>query len=169
MIGEKWEIPSGWRIADDDVRLTVEDRPHEDTYVSAEVLIVAIGVYDDVGAELEAGVEPRFEGVPQAAVSRKLDDVVDAVLAGQLGGAVGRAVVDDEDLDRVDTTDLPRDVSQCVWKGPLFVEAGDLDDQLHRICLDWAESRCLWGAVMSAAPNRGKLGHWGCPTPSSPL
>ena len=76
------------------------------------VLVVGVGVDDDVGAELQAGVEPGLEARGQALVVREPDDVVDAVLARHLDGAVGRAVVDDEPLDDVEARDLAREVGE---------------------------------------------------------
>ncbi len=89
-------------IADDHVGLAGEDRRQQLRDVGAAVLVVGVGVDDDVGAELEAGVEPRLEAGRQALVVGQADDVLDAVLAGDLDRAVGRAVVDDQQLDRVD-------------------------------------------------------------------
>ena len=66
------------------------------------VLVVGVGVDDDVGAELQAGVEAGLEAGGEALVVRQLDDVVDAVLARDLDRPVGRAVVDDEPLDDVE-------------------------------------------------------------------
>ena len=85
----------------------------------------------DVGAELEAGVEAGLEGRREALVVGQADDVLDAALAGDLDRAVGRAVVDDEELDLVDAVDLPRQVGDRRRQRRLLVEAGDLDDQLH--------------------------------------
>ena len=63
--------------------------------VGAVVLVVGVGVDDDVGAELQARVEAGLEGVGQALVVGQADDVVDAVGLRDLDGAVGGAVVDD--------------------------------------------------------------------------
>ena len=92
----------GLAVADDHVGAAVEDRRDELGDVAAVVLVVGVGVDDDVGAELEAGVEARLEAGGQPLVVRQLDDVVDAVGAGDLDRAVGRAVVDDQPLDGVE-------------------------------------------------------------------
>jgi hypothetical protein len=49
---------------------------------------------------------PAHVGRREAAVAREAEHVVDAELRGVLGGAVGAAVVDDEDLDAVDAGEL---------------------------------------------------------------
>ena len=78
------------------------------------------------------GVEARLEAGGEALVVREPHDVVHAVLARDLDGAVGRAVVDHEPLDLVDALDLAREVGERRRQGRLLVEAGDLDDELHR-------------------------------------
>jgi hypothetical protein len=95
------------------------------------VLVVGVGVDDDVGAELERGVEPGLEARGQALVVGEPDDVVDAVRARDLDGPVGRPVVDDQPLHDVEARDLAREVGQRDGEGLLLVQARDLDDQLH--------------------------------------
>src|SRR6185295_16539249 len=51
-------------------------------------------------------------------------------LAGDVGRAVGRAVVDDERLDDVDPGQRARQSGQRLGEVPFLVEARDLDDQL---------------------------------------
>src|SRR5690606_18497572 len=118
-------------VADHHVGLTGEDGRHQGRDVGRRVLVVGVGVDDDVGAQLEGGVQPRLEGGGQALVVGQLDDVVDPVLPGHLDRAVGRAVVDDEPLDLVEAGDLPGQVGQRDRELVLLVEARDLDDELH--------------------------------------
>ncbi len=121
-------------VADDHVRAAVEDGLDELDDVAAVVLVVGVGVDDHVGAELQGRVEAGLEPRGEALVVRQPDDVVDAVLAGHLDGAVRRAVVDDQPLDRVEAVELPGQVGERRRKRGLLVEAGDLDDQLHCAC-----------------------------------
>ena len=51
--------------------------------------------------------------------------------ARDLDRAVGRAVVDDQPLDRVEAGDLAREVGERQRQLLLLVETGDLDDELH--------------------------------------
>ena len=98
--------PADLAVADDHVGLAGEDRRHQLRDVGAAVLVVGVGVDDDVGAELQAGVEAGLEAGGEALVVGQPDDVLDPVLAGDLDRAVGRAVVDDQQLDLVDAVDL---------------------------------------------------------------
>ena len=95
------------------------------------VLVVGVGVDDHVGAELERRVEPGLEARGEALVVGQAHDVVDAVCARDLDRAVGRAVVDDQPLDRLEAVDLAREVGQRDRERLLLVQARDLDDQLH--------------------------------------
>ena len=95
-------------VADDHVGLAAQDRADQLGDVGPLVLVVGVGVDDHVGAELEARVQPGLEGGGQALVVRQPDDVVDAVLARDLDGAVARAVVDDQPLDDVEPGHLAR-------------------------------------------------------------
>ena len=99
--------------------------------VGAVILVVRVGVDDDVRPELEAGVEPRLEAGGQPLVVGQADDVVDAVLARDLDGPIRRAIVDDEPLDLVEPRDLAGEVAQGDGEGFLLVLARDLDDELH--------------------------------------
>ena len=89
-------------VADDHVGVPGDDRLDQAQDVRPAVLVVGVGVDDDVGAELQRGVQTGLEARGQALVVRQADDVVDAVRAGDLDRAVGGAVVDDEPLDRVE-------------------------------------------------------------------
>jgi hypothetical protein len=57
---------------------------------------------------------------------------MDAQLPRNLHRPIARPIVDDENLDLIDTLDETRDAPHDVRQRPLLVEAGDLNDQLHR-------------------------------------
>src|SRR5262249_55617129 len=82
----------------------------------------------------------------EAEVHRKAEEVRRPSGAGDLRGAVRRAVVDDEDLDGVEPRDAPRQRGERFGEAPLFVEAGNLDDELHtpeeRVTASARESIC---------------------------
>src|SRR5262249_18695104 len=88
-------------------------------------------VPDDGGAELERRVEPGGEGARQPQVHRKAEQVGDTSRACHLRRPVGRAVVDDERLDRVEAGDVAREGRERLPEIVLLVEARDLDDELH--------------------------------------
>ena len=94
-------------VAHDQVGLAGDDRRDQRPDVLAAVLVVAVGVDDHVGAELERGVQARLEGGREALVAREPHDVVDAALARDVSGPVRRPVVHDQPLHRVEPVDLP--------------------------------------------------------------
>ena len=102
-------------VADHHVGVAGDDRRDQRGDVVGRVLVVGVGVHDDVGAELEAGVEAGLEGEGQALVVGELHDVVDAELLGDLDGAVGGAVVDDQPLDRVEARHLREAGPRARW------------------------------------------------------
>ena len=149
-------------VADDHVGMALQDRADQVGDARGRVLVVCIGVDDDVGTELEAGVESGLEAGGQALVLGELDDVIDAVGDGDVDRRVGRAVIDDQPLDGVETGDLAREVSERGGELLLLVEAGDLDDELHVVVGGASEStaaaRCangsgILGTRHGAGPN----------------
>ena len=118
-------------VADHHVGVPGQDRRHQLRDVGAAVLVVGIGVHDDVGAELQRSVEPGLEGRRQTLVVGQAHDVADAARPGHLDGPVRRAVIDHEPLDLVDALDRPGQVGESLRKRLLLVEARDLDDELH--------------------------------------
>ena len=62
----------------------------------ADVLIVGVGVDDDVGAGFQAGVDAGAERRREPLAAAEADDVMHAVRARDTGGVVARAVVDHE-------------------------------------------------------------------------
>ena len=79
-----------------------DERREQQRDVRADVLVVGVGVDDEVGAELERGVDAGDERGGQALAAAEAHDVVHAVGARDVRRAVTRAVVDDEDLDAID-------------------------------------------------------------------
>src|SRR5206468_11310474 len=110
----------------------------------------ALPIYDHVGSEFQARVEPGLEGFGEPLVVRQADDVVDAVASRDFDGCVSRTVVDDQPLDLVDPGHLSRQVLQGRGQLLRLVEAGDLDDQLHAI--EVAEVADVPAAVMATTP-----------------
>ena len=118
-------------VGDDDVGRALDDRPHEVGDALLRVLVVAVGVDDDVGAELQRVVDAVLEGAGQSLVAGVPDEVGHAEGAGDLDRPVGGAVVDDDDDDLVDALDRPRDRLQDRREGLLLVQARHLHDELH--------------------------------------
>lgn len=91
--------------ADHHVGPVLKHRLSEQRYVGGYILVVGVGVDDDIGAEPQARVDAGHEGVGEAAIAGMAHDMVDAVRARHLGGVVGAAIVNNQPFDAVETGD----------------------------------------------------------------
>ena len=121
----------GVAILRPDVGLAGENRRDQARDVRARVLIVAVGVDDDVRAAGESVIDAGPESLRQALVALVPHDVMDAERLRHLDGAVAGAIVDDLQLEPLDSVVLAGNVRERLRQGLLLVEAGDLDDQLY--------------------------------------
>jgi hypothetical protein len=128
-------------IADDDVRLARKQRSEQGRDVVAHVLVVAVGVDNVIGAELQRRVDARHECGGESLAARETDDVVDARHQRDVAGAVGRPVVHDEVLDQVDPRDRPGQIADRAGQGVRLVEARYLDDQFGQGGYPWINRR----------------------------
>ena len=122
---------SGLPVPDNQIGPTLYNRFHKRRHVATKVLVVSIGVDDDVGPQFQTSVEARFKRVPQSPISRKTYDVVDAGVTSHPLRIVRGAVVDDQDLYLIDALDGSRNILYRIGEGVFFVQAGDLYDQFH--------------------------------------
>lgn len=118
-------------VAYDDVGLIFEDGDDEFCDIGAAVLVIGVGIDEDVGSAGEGGLDAGGEGGGEAAIAAEGDDVLDAEAAGDFDGVVGGAIVDDLDFDGIDAWDGFGEVRNGFGEGFLFVEAGNLDDEFH--------------------------------------
>ena len=116
-------------IADDEIGRAAQQRREQLADIAAGVLIVGVGVDDEIGVLLQRRVDAGHERRRQPLVPRQPHDVMDAVRARDVGGAVLGAVVDDEDLDHVDAGHGRRQVCQRGRQRVGLVQARNLDDQ----------------------------------------
>ena len=135
-------------VADHQLRLARQDRCNQARDIIRVILVVGIGVDDDVGAFLHRTLQPGDEGMGQAHVDRQIDDMIDTAGAGDLHGAVAAAVVDHEPFDPIDPGQPARQMRQRRGQRFFFVEARYLDDQLHALRsgnsgLPWHSTRKL--------------------------
>lgn len=73
--------PGRLAVADCELRAALENGLNELRDVAAVVLVVPVGVNGDVGTVLEAIVDAGREDVPESAVSRESQDVVQRLAA----------------------------------------------------------------------------------------
>src|SRR5882757_6133849 len=93
-------------VGNDDVCPPGDDRLNQVGDALLRVLVIAVGIDQDVATELQSALHAIMERAAQTAVAGMPDEVRHAVLLGNLDRAVGRTVIDDEDDDLVDPGDL---------------------------------------------------------------
>ncbi len=120
-------------VAHDHVGLARQDGLDEQRDLAAGVLVVGVGIDNDVGAEAQARVDAGLVGICQAAPGGVTDDVIDPGSPGAGHGLVGATVVDEQYFDDVDARDTAWHVADDFGDGFFFVERRDLDNQLHGI------------------------------------
>ena len=118
-------------LADDYIRLFVQDWAHQFLNVGAAVLVVCVGVDDDISAKVQAGVQSGHEAVGQALVLFEVHHMVEAQFPRDFHGPVLAAVVDDEILDLVDPVNVPGQVMVGDAKRLFLVIAWDLNDEFQ--------------------------------------
>ena len=123
--------PVGLAVTDHHVRLPTEDRLHEVGDVAPGVLVIGVGVDDDVRPQTQGCIESRLEGRRESFVAAVPDYMLHAELSCCLAGPIGAAVVDHEPFDAVDPVDVRGEVGKRLRQDLLFVVAGDLDYQFH--------------------------------------
>ena len=121
----------GLAVSDDDVGASLKNRREKIGDPLLRVLVVAVGVDDDVGAVGQRIIDAVAEGPREALVFGVPDDVHDAAGAGRSNGAVRRSVVDDEDLQLVNALYRAGNRLENRGKRRFFVETGYLDEDLH--------------------------------------
>ncbi len=72
------------------------------------ILVVGVGIDDDVGPQLQRRVDARGEGARQSLVGSEPDDVLNAQLPGNAARLVRRAVIDDQHFYLIYTGDALR-------------------------------------------------------------
>lgn len=118
-------------FADDHVRFLFQNGAHQLFNVRTAVLVVRIGVDDDVRTQPQTCVQSGEEAPCQTFVAAEGYDVVESQLPCLLNGAVLAAVVDDEIFDGVDAVDVPRQITVCQLQRFFLVVAGNLNNQFH--------------------------------------
>ena len=73
-------------VGDDDVGAALHDRPHQVRDPVLRVLVVSVGVDDDVGADLQRVVDPILERAGKPLVAGVAHEVCNAERARDLDG-----------------------------------------------------------------------------------
>lgn len=118
----------GLSIPNDDLRPAFQDGSAELRDVEAGILIVAVGIDDDIGAKPQARVDTGSEGNCKAFVALVVDNIISTALVRYLDRSVGAAVIYDKDLDAVDPLYIPGYVGEGCRQSGFLVKAGNLNN-----------------------------------------
>jgi hypothetical protein len=141
------------------VGATLENRFDNFRDLLAGVLVIGVGINDDIGAELEGGVDPYHERNSQPLVFLEDYDVAHAEFFRKIGSTVRTPVVDDEDLDALDPWNLSREPDQSLLQVLALVKTGDLNDEFHggfrsdNVSTSWREYEFAGAVVVTDAPD----------------
>jgi len=137
-------------IPDDDLGTAQQDRLHKFRDIGSAVLIVTVGVDDDIGSQSQTSIDPGGKSVAKPTISRKAQDMFDAHFPSDFHCSISAAVINHQDFDGIDPDNLTRNVPQCCRKCVLFVETRDLHDELHGVIFGSAtnemQGESRWGA-----------------------
>ena len=116
-----------WLIIDDGST----DRTVEVARANGVDHIVRLTNNKGLAAGFQAGLDACLKLGADVIVNTDADNQYDAVGPSHLDRLIGRSVVDDQPLDRVEAVELAGEVGQRRREGRLFVQTGNLDDELH--------------------------------------
>ena len=114
-------------VTNDHVGRALGQRLHEIGDCTCVVLVVRVGIDDEVRAEFETGVQPSLERRCQSAVLRELHHVIDAMGTRDLNGRIGRSVIDDQPFHHVYSWHAARQGAERHGKLILLIETRNLD------------------------------------------
>src|SRR3546814_9545937 len=119
-------------VADHDIGAACDDRLDELRNIGAIILIVAVGIDDDIGV----GTEGKVDAVPETACQTHIATVaqymVHAAVPRDVARPVSRAVVDDKIFDNIYARNMARQVGNRRGKRIGFVVARYLDEDRKR-------------------------------------
>ncbi|OPZ67140.1 MAG: hypothetical protein BWY83_02694 [bacterium ADurb.Bin478] len=124
---------AGIAVADHQISLMRQNRPHQLGDIFARILVIGVGVDNQIRAQPQTGVQAGGKAGGQSLIAIQAHDMVNAQLPRDLHRFILAAVVDHQNLDGIDALDLAGQVRQRDRQGLRFVITGNLNDQLHLI------------------------------------
>jgi hypothetical protein len=99
-------------IPDHQIGASAQDGFDESRDLVARVLVIGVGINEDISPEGKRLIDPRHERDGEPLVFTESKDVLDAEFPCDAGGLVRAPVVDHEHLDAVDPRNLSREPGQ---------------------------------------------------------
>jgi len=118
-------------IAYDKLGFSIPNRRDDFFNAAPTILIIAIGVHDNICAKLQALIDPDRKGMGQSAIKWQPYDMVNAARPGNFRSPIRTAVIDDQKFDFIEafyfTRQIPNRKRQCFC----FIETRNLNNQLQ--------------------------------------
>jgi hypothetical protein len=118
----------GLSIADYQICFAPQDGLHQPRYICGAILIVRVGIDDDVSTQADTSVKASRKSAGEPAVARHSCDMVNPRVACNDASAVGTTIVNHEYFDAIYPLYAARQVSNRRRKVLAFIVAGDLND-----------------------------------------
>ena len=118
-------------VANDQVCLVGKDGGDQLADLAARILVVRVGVDDDVRPEGERKLHTADERARETAVAAVPQDVIRATFQRHVGSVISRTVIYHQYYHFVNPGKLPRDIGKHHRQMPGFVVGRDLDDEFH--------------------------------------
>jgi hypothetical protein len=95
------------------------------------ILVVGIGVYNDIGATLQTGIETVQKSMSKPSIAPVSDNAVNPLANGKINGAVRGTVVYNKPFNRVNAFQRTRQRIKGNTQRLFFVVTGYLNNDLH--------------------------------------
>lgn len=118
------DIALNLAIADHHIRLPCQDRRDQSRNLTPWILIVSIGIDDDISAEAQRCINAGLIGGRQSFATGMAHHVVGAVRQGDGNGIIGAPVVDDQRFDARDARNVARNIGEDARDRLSLVEHG---------------------------------------------
>ena len=144
----------GLAVSNHDFSFAVDYGSDQPGDVLAAILVIPVGVDDNVRSQPQTGIDAGLKGPGKTFVDPIAHDMVHPGPAGGFKGRVGAAVVNHQDVHLFNALDDPGDVRHGFRQGRCFVVAGNLDKQFHLVFIgSSADVRAAagWIGFLSAA------------------
>ena len=115
-------------LTNDDVRFAFQDWTNQFFNIVAAVLVVRVGIDDDIGTVPQAGIQSCHEAFGEAFVASEVHNIMDTPVFGHLDSVVLTAIVDDEIFDCINAVDMFGEGIESDFQGFCFVVAGNLNN-----------------------------------------
>lgn len=118
---------------DDNVGRALDNRRHQFWDVSCIILIVGIGVDNNVRAKPQTTIQAGDKTFGESLVFREPNNMIDAVFKSHPHRIISAPVIDDQPLHHIEPLYRSRQYGQGDGQGFLLIVAGDLDNQLFHL------------------------------------